>query len=302
MSLTFWLVTLTLVLAWWGHHMLSQAGRIAELERATGIAAPLVEERLARTQRMVYWESGTVFLFLFASAGVLHGLYWRDMKRARGIHAFFASVTHELRTPLTSIRLQAESISDALGVDHPEARLVGRLLDDTMRLENQVERTLELSRVEGGGGVYLQPIELRPWLEHLVRGWSEHYRERVEFDLTGISGGLAIEADPGSMQVILRNLLENSLRHAKREPLLIRILSEQAADEVKLVFRDNGQGFSGNSKVLGKIFEKGPGSQGAGVGLYLISALMKRMGGRAEFAGRDGFAVSLYFREGRAHG
>ena len=38
-------------------------------------------------------------------------------------------------------------------------------MEDTMRLESQVERTLELARVEGGGPVFPEPMELKPWLD-----------------------------------------------------------------------------------------------------------------------------------------
>ena len=94
--------------------------------------------------------------------GVLFWLYWRDAKRTRSLQAFFASLTHELRTPLTSIRLQAESISDGLA-DHPEQKdFLQRLLEDSQRLELQVERVLELARVEGGGPIFTQAIQIVP--------------------------------------------------------------------------------------------------------------------------------------------
>ena len=99
-----------------------------------------------RTQHMLHWESTTFFVLAVVSSAFLFWLYWLDMRRARSIQAFFASVTHELRTPLTSIRLQAESIAEQC--DESQRQLVARLLEDTTRLEGQVERTLELARLE----------------------------------------------------------------------------------------------------------------------------------------------------------
>ena len=96
-------------------------------------------------------------------------LYLRDQRRTNSLRAFFASVTHELRTPLTSIRLQAESLADA-GNASP---LVERLLEDTSRLEGQVEKTLELARIEGGGELDLQPLPI-----HALAATAASSRER----------------------------------------------------------------------------------------------------------------------------
>ena len=48
--------------------------------------------------------------------------------------------------------------------------LINRLLEDTSRLEAQVEKTLELARLEGGGALDLQPLPIRAWLERQVEG------------------------------------------------------------------------------------------------------------------------------------
>ena len=45
---------------------------------------------------MLFWESLVFFALLLATTVLLFWLYWRDVKRARGLQAFFASLTHEL--------------------------------------------------------------------------------------------------------------------------------------------------------------------------------------------------------------
>jgi signal transduction histidine kinase len=294
-----WLGTICALGAWWGSLVLKQASKIAELEQASGLAFQLAHAQWLKTQRMLFWESGTYFILLTASTIFLFLVYWRDAKRTRSLQAFFASMTHELRTPLTSIRLQAESIADANPND-AQKPLVERLLEDTQRLELQVERVLELSRVEGGGPIFTRPVQTRPLLERMIRDWQTHQSGRAVVDLH--TEDLQIEADPIAMHVILKNLFENSVRHSKQTPVQIKISTEHDSRGVFLHFQDNGQGFSGNSKRLGLLFEKGEMSQGAGVGLYLVQVLMKRMGGVARFSGSaQGFQVSLLFKEG-AHG
>lgn len=294
----FWILLVCVLGAWWGYLILRNAARIADLEAATGMSAFITQSTWHRTQRMLYWESGVFFALVVLSGVFIFWIYWRDMRRSRSLQAFFASVTHELRTPLTSIRLQAESIAENCENDSSQRELVQRLLEDTMRLEGQVERTLELARVEGGGPVFVQPLEIKPWLESWARARSDEYGGRVEFD-TKIED-LTFDADPTALQVILKNLLENSVRHARRERVRVKLEVLASDERAILRFQDNGEGFNGDIRYLGRLFHRGSNSQGTGVGLYLVQVLMRRMGGWVEIGTQDGFRVDLNF--GGSHG
>ncbi len=283
----FWIGVVCLVAAWWGYLLLKQATQISRLEVAAGMAQETAHVAWMRTQRMLYGESTTFLILAVLSTGFLFRLYWLEMRRARSLEAFFASVTHELRTPLTSIRLQAESIAESFSpADASQGLLVKRLLEDTTRLEGQVERTLELARMEGGGPVFMQPVRLYPWLTRLTQSWSESYGARATFQLK--VDDLTVEADPNALQVIFKNLLENSIKHAKREPLLISIEAKSVSGKVRVTFGDNGQGYAGDESNLGKLFFRGPSSQGSGVGLYLVKALTERMRGTVRFKNHGG--------------
>lgn len=297
----FWLAIVLLLGGWWCRLVLIQAARIAELETGLGMIPEAVLNQL-RTHRMVFWESLTYFTLLIGSTIVVFWLYWRDVKRSRGVQAFFAAMTHELRTPLTSIRLQAEALGEELSSNPHQKIWVDRLLEDTLRLESQVERTLELARVEGGGPVFPEAIELKPWLERWASGCREAYGPKVRISLSITD--VTVTADPTALGVVLRNLLENSVRHAKRREsdiLEIRIDARPDAGGVLLKFQDNGPDFSGDRRMLGEIFEKGASSPGTGVGLYLIRVLTAQMGGKASFRAGQGFEVHVWLKGG-AHG
>ncbi len=154
-----WLVVILVLGFWWASIVLRQAEDIAELSQLPGIPVEQAEKALqqaARYQHMLHWESGTFLLLLLTVSGMLFWYYRRDMQRARGTQAFFAALTHELRTPLTSVRLQTEAIA----AGEPTQELIDRLLADTHRLESQIDKTLELARLEGGGSLAEQAIRL----------------------------------------------------------------------------------------------------------------------------------------------
>lgn len=292
-----WTFLVSGIVLWWRSIMLEQAEKIHALEALSGVSQGA--RSLDVTHRMLWWESSTALVLLLSLSVAMFWLYWRDARRARSIQAFFASVTHELRTPLTSIRLQAESIADSVeGSGDETQRLISRLLEDTQRLESQVERTLELARVEGGGQVHLQAMDLRSWFARISSGVSEAYAGRVRI-LAEIPDSAVVQADPTALQVIMRNLIENSLRHSGRDPVEVRIgASAAVGGRVVVVIGDNGEGYEGDARALGALFNRGQMSSGAGVGLYLVRVLMERMGGRVEFlSGSRGFETRLELKE-----
>ncbi len=295
----FWLIFVCVLGAWWGSLILKYAAKITDLEKQAGLAPGLAESQWTRTQHMLYWEGGTFFILLLASTVLLFWLYWRDVKRSRSIQAFFAALTHELRTPLTSIRLQAEALAeDQKGEkEGKEEKMLQRLLEDTLRLESQVERTLELARIEGGGPVYSQPLRLKPWIERTIQSWRETHSEQTDIELK--IEDLTARADSTAVQIILKNLLENSLKHSRCDKIRITLSAQRNSKGIWLQYQDNGGGIEQDIIPLGKLFHKGPRSTGAGVGLYLIRVLMERMGGQAEFHAKPGFPVSLCFQEER---
>lgn len=289
-----WLVIILVLGFWWGTLLLRQSARIATLSVEAGVPQSEALAELARTQHMLQWESGSFLVFLLTLSGALFWFYWRDMQRARGTQAFFAALTHELRTPLTSVRLQSEAIA----AGEPTQELVERLLADTHRLESQIDKTLELARIEGGGALAEQAIRLDPWLDRVLRGIVATEGDAVQLSVALEPGLPAIRGDTAALQLILRNLIENASRHGDRDPIHVNVAVSNVNGDVQIHVRDDGRGFEGDPARLGRLFQRGSSSRGTGVGLYLVRVLMERMGGKVEFshAPGGGFLTNLHFQ------
>jgi signal transduction histidine kinase len=289
-----WLAVILVLGFWWATIVLQQSRSIAALQEEMGVPRAEALEGVKRTERMLLWESGTFLLLLMTVSGMLFWYYRRDMQRARGTQAFFAALTHELRTPLTSVRLQTEAIA----AGEPTQELIERLLVDTHRLEMQIDKTLELARIEGGGQLAEQAIRLDPWLDKVLRNIVATAGEDVLLDVSIEPGLPAVHGDTAALQLILRNLVENAQRHGDCEPIRIDVQAVRGRHGVEVRVRDHGAGYAGDPKQLGRrLFQRGDASRGTGVGLYLVRVLMERMGGSVEFdnAPGGGFQVTLHF-------
>ena len=58
-----------------------------------------------------------------------------------------------------------------------------------------------------------------------MSGWRDSYGAKVRIQAS--VPDVSVVVDPTAMGVVMRNLIENSVRHAKREPLEIRIEAAQ---------------------------------------------------------------------------
>ena len=289
-----WLALQLVLVVWWATVIERQAAHIAALQAASGAGQDVSAAQWSRTRLMLIGESSTFLALLLVVTLLLAWLYWREQLRARSMQAFFASVTHELRTPLTSIRLQAEAIAEG----DQRAELARRLLEDSHRLESQIEKTLELARIEGGGSLAEQEVPLQPWLAHSIRDIAAAHGDRLNLRAHLDASLPPVQADAAALQLILRNLVENSVRHSRVTPVNVRLTASRQGRYVSLEYQDNGRGVAADTGRLGRLFNRGADSHGAGVGLYLVRRLMQRMHGRVRFntAPGEGFRCELWFR------
>ena len=292
-----WILLVMVLGAGWVVLVINQARQISALQELTGSTDSAVAAQWASTRRRVVGESAVFLLLLLAVSALLAWLYWREHRRARAMQAFFAAVTHELRTPLTSMRLQAEAIAEG----DQRAELARRLLEDSSRLESQIDKTLELARIEGGGPLAEQSVPLQGWLERTLAGIAATHGERLEVRVHLDDALPPILADAAAVQVILRNLVENSVRHSGLERVQARLTARMLGEQVLIEYHDNGGGTALPARELGRMFGRGAASGGTGVGLYLVRALMQRMGGYASFhsAAGEGFRAELCFAASR---
>ncbi len=288
-----WMTTLLVLALWWGTLLRQQGDEIASLQTQLGFPEGDVQGRLDKTLLMIEGESGAFIALILIANGILLFFFARDTRRSRSLEAFFASITHELRTPLTSIRLQAEALRDI--EDNPKhTPYLNRLLEDVSRLEGQVQQTLELARIEGGGGLNPRPLRIRNFLQNRIVPAYSLGESRIKIE-TALEESFVL-ADPSALTMIFRNLIDNAIKYSTSAPteLLFEGKSSESSYELRVIHRNSK--FAGNPKRLGKLFERGTESQGAGVGLYLVGTLMKIMKGSALFLPHQGrFEVALAF-------
>jgi signal transduction histidine kinase len=127
-----------------------------------------------------------------------------------------AWVSHDLRTPLAGIRAIAEALEDGV-VDDPDivARYHRTLRVETDRLARLVDELFELSVINAGAlRLQTERVNLGDLVSDALAASSAGARARgvhLEGRLNGPA--LELELSPSEVARVLRNLLENAVRH-----------------------------------------------------------------------------------------
>uniref|UniRef100_UPI003A8E51A6 sensor histidine kinase n=1 Tax=Pararhodobacter aggregans TaxID=404875 RepID=UPI003A8E51A6 len=124
--------------------------------------------------------------------------------------SFAANAAHELRTPLAGAIAQIQRLKQ----ETQEAPVIARAaaIEETLkRLTRLSERLLQLARAEGGKLRADQPGDLRPVARLLVDDLGRNAAGRLLLSLP--EGPVLSTLDPDAFGIVLRNLIENALRH-----------------------------------------------------------------------------------------
>ncbi|MDY0743622.1 sensor histidine kinase N-terminal domain-containing protein [Paucibacter sp. R3-3] len=239
-------------------------------------------------------------------AGSVNRLLGRIDEGVRAQREFAGTVAHELRTPLAGLRAAAEY---GLAQDDPARwrEQLQAVLQGQLRASRLVDQLLALALAdEAQNSRMLQPVALGELARDVVLQFlARADRAGVELGASGLDAPLRVMADPGLLEGLLSNLLDNALRYGKpnegRATLSVDLSEE--ADGVRLSVTDNGPGIEpGQRTALLLRWKQGSDNQrlglGAGLGLSIVDRYAQLM--QATLAldsgpGGAGLRVSVLF-------
>ncbi|MCB9061830.1 MAG: HAMP domain-containing histidine kinase [Halobacteriovoraceae bacterium] len=278
-----WSFFLFLLGGWWIYLLFSLGDalkRLAEIDSSTF--------NYDRFTWMIKWEGGVFFAAILIISIALFYLIQQDRMRNKSIQKFFAAMTHELKTPLASVRLQAEVLEDTKDQEQTK-KLINRLIDDTKNLETQLDKVLQLSRLELDGNFNLVKVEVNSLIELFHKRWAPEINvQMVHSD----NKNLLLNVDEFALELIFRNLFENTKRYSQEKKCKIELKTDNNFN--RIFYTDSGD-FKGEKDQIGTLFYKHNSKKGSGIGLYLIDKLMSKMHGDMKIKNYSPFCVELIF-------
>ncbi|MGQ3003380.1 MAG: sensor histidine kinase [Hydrogenophaga sp.] len=194
--------------------------------------------------------------------------------RAQREREFASDVAHELRTPLAALALQAGAAQH-----DPSPERLAQLEQEALRAGRILSQLLELARAQrnaiaGAGPLVAGQVALGELAARLIAAHAPSaYESGHELSLSQPDEPVVVQAQPMLLELALRNLIENALRHTPSGSQVAVAVWRTGAD-LGVSVSDDGQ----RADAAPLAAERG----GLGLGLRLVERIAEQMGARLE--------------------
>ncbi|MDQ3645964.1 MAG: ATP-binding protein, partial [Actinomycetota bacterium] len=256
-------------------------------------ACPLSIDVLAMMERYSAQAGSALSKALMLSDERASVTYLRTLDTVR--QRVLGTVSHELRTPLTTVIGNAATLQNHWSrlEEDRKTEFVASIHAQGVRLARMIERLLEAAQLEIGG-VAMNPImhDVRMTVTNAVGHFVASDPGRVELHTPATP--LVAEVDPVVVEQVMANLVDNALRFSRGK---VRISLEGERDEVVLSVFDEGSGVDRrllDSRWVASRLPSDDSESGAGLGLHIVTTLVRDHRGRVETAPvRDGSVIRV---------
>lgn len=216
---------------------------------------------------------------------------------------FLSLISHKFRTPITAILGILMMLEDEDVSSHPPERreLVVAAGSRARELAELVDRLLVFGEVLEGSWATRGEANLVEVLENILRRFARRGPEwnlDLEWDVPAEAEMLAVP--PSRLRIILENLIENAVKFSDQPWVRVRS-RRQGNGSTTIAIEDRGPGIpdEDRDRVFKDFFQKDHeftgNISGAGIGLPLVSEIVKRLQGtvRIQPAQPHGTIVSI---------
>ena len=196
---------------------------------------------------------------------------------------FINNMTHEFKTPISTIKISSDVFlnSPLIQADNRLLQYATIIKEQNLRLNNQVEKVLQISQIEKGAlELKKEKINISALIHEVLLSCNLKIENLGGTLIENIAPDLWVKADRLHLNNILHNLLDNAIKYCVEKPE-IKISLKKVGKRVKLEIKDKGLGIASEyqSKVFEKFYRIPTGNihnvKGFGLGLYYVKSICK---------------------------
>ncbi len=221
----------------------------------------------------------TVAFFIYSIFVILRQKQLSELQRD-----FINNMTHEFKTPISTINISTDVFlkNEKIQGDPRLHRYSGIIKEQVLRLNTQVEKVLQLAKIERDNmELNVEEIDLAD----LIRNISPS----IELKVIDRNGNLHLNLDAANPLVradklhltnVLHNLVDNGVKYSKEKPDITIGLHNEAG-VIVLSVQDNGIGIpkEHQKRVFDKFYRVPTGNvhnvKGFGLGLFYVKMMCK---------------------------
>jgi two-component system phosphate regulon sensor histidine kinase PhoR len=229
---------------------------------------------------------------------------FRDVTEVRQLEQlkadFIATASHELRTPLAAVYGAAQTLlrHDFALDEAGRVRFVSLIAEESDRLGRIVNEILLANQLDAGrvdlGTEAFDPKEL---VERVVDAARVHAPSTITLERVIPPHVPPVTADRDKVRQVLVNLIENAVKYSPgggRVEIGIEARERSSPESVVFYVKDEGLGIpqEEQARIFEKFYRLDPqmtrGVGGTGLGLYICTELVSRMGGQIWVESKEG--------------
>lgn len=219
-------------------------------------------------------------------------IVFRDVTEERRIDQakseFVSLASHQLRTPLTAISWFTELLlkKDIGKLNKKQEEFLKEIYASNKRMIDLVGALLNVSRIELGTlAVTPKLIDFVKIIRDVIDEFGAQIRRKKLKVIKYLEEDLPlINADANLIRIVFQNIISNAIKYTPNKGRIEISLSRQSSD-VLFKVTDTGYGIPKyqQSKVFTKLFRAdnvvGKETDGTGLGLYIVKAVVEQSGG-----------------------
>ena len=196
---------------------------------------------------------------------------------------FINNLTHEFKTPISTIGISANVLSDPEIIKDANrlSNYAAIIADQNKRLENQIEKVLQIARIEKKKfTLKAEETDMHEILKHVAKSFEMNIKDmngNINLDLQAKE--TKVTADKQHATNLFYNLTDNAIKYCRKEPD-ITIKTYNSGNSLYLEISDKGIGIEKKyiSKIFDKFFRVPSGNihnvKGFGLGLNYVKSII----------------------------
>lgn len=269
-----------------------------------GVKFPTLPGYLLGKMQLSLFFSGilllTILFFTYAMFVILKQKRLSDLQKD-----FINNMTHEFKTPLSTIKISADVfLSNPAVQSNPRLQQYAQIIkDQNQRLNNQVEKVLQLAKVEKGLELKKEKIQLNEIIQSVANASRVAVQEKNgSLSLEIPDTPIWIKADKLHLNNIIYSIVDNAVKYCKKVPVIKISVRKEEKKCICLSIHDEGVGISKEyqNRIFEKFFRVPTGNvhnvKGFGLGLFYVKKICDAHGWKLKLDSEPDKGTSIHIR------
>lgn len=234
---------------------------------------------------------------------------FRDVTEEREVDKakteFVSLASHQLRTPLSSINWYTEMLlnGDAGKISKEQKDFLKEIYKGNQRMVDLVNALLNVSRIEMGT-LAIEPELINinnivedslKEMEHMIEKGKIKISKKLDKDIS------KIKADKKLIRIVFQNLISNAIKYTPSKGS-INVKTSDKDKDILIEVSDTGYGIPKKQQknIFSKLFRadnvQEKDTEGTGLGLYIVKAIVDQAGGKIWFESEENKGTTFFIK------